>query len=376
MTRTLNQRYPLFDKRDFTLVIISIFAIILVISSCRKDPDLPDPNLPENGTTPYLLKIPNYVPPMPIPKDNPLTVEGVELGRHLFYEPLLSGNNQQSCASCHLQSSAFVDGNNRFSKGIDGFDGFRNSMPLLNLGWGERFFWDGKAASLEDLISIPIMAEFEMHENIRYAITELEEVDKYRRMFAAAFGDDDITEERIQRSVAQFLRTMIGFNMKLAPVNIGKLFRTPQEELGFQVFLDENKGDCFHCHTSTLLNTNYEFMNNGLNADPSTDPGHYSITGNPADMGKFRVPSLYNLKFTAPYMHDGRFNTLEEVLDFYDIGFHVSPTLDLGVAKHADSNGKPIPRTWTQQDKQNLLVFLRSLTDTTIMTNPAFSKPD
>lgn len=372
MTGQINKRFTWIDKR----LLILLLSVLTIFSSCQKDPefntqtsDTPD------GTTPYEISLPSFMPPMPVPPDNPLTVEGIELGRNLFYEPLLSKNNKQSCSSCHQQKDAFTDNGKRVSVGVDGFEGFRNTMPLMNLAWADRFFWDGKARTLEELISIPIMAEFEMHENIDLAIGELNDVPKYHELFADAFGDEEITEERIQKAVAQFLRSIVGYTLKLAPQNIGRKFRTNEEELGFQVFLDETKGDCFHCHISTVLNTNYQFMNNGLNENPIEDPGLYAHTGNPDDIGKFRVPSLYNLAYTAPYMHDGRFNTLEEVLDFYDHGFHTSPTLDVGVAKHADKDGNPVPRTWTEQEKQYLIKFLLSLQDTSIIHEERLSKP-
>lgn len=354
--------------------LVSIFTLFF-IASCSRDPNWKEVPQKPNGATPYSLKLPSYFPPMPVPTDNPLTVEGVALGRRLFYEPLLSGNNTQSCASCHQQSSSFAHGGVRFSKGIDGFEGFRNAMPLMNLAWSGRINWDGKFSALEEQVPVPIFLQFEMHENLDNAIRELRQHPDYPQYFKAAFGSDDVTVDRIAKSISQFMRTLVAGSPKIVQ-GIGDQLRTAQEKRGFLVFLDENKGDCFHCHEVNVFATNFRFVNNGLNADPTGDPGLYGQTGNPADIGKFKTPSLLNLKYTAPYMHDGRFSTLDEVIDFYDSGFHDYPSLDPNLKKHLDANGKPKPRNWTQQDKEDLKAFILSLEDTSFIRNPQFSKPD
>jgi cytochrome c peroxidase len=248
-------------------------------------------------------------------------------------------------------------------------------MPIFNLAYSKRLFWDGNARSLEELSIVPIEAEFEMHENLFSAVKELQEHDRYPLLFYRAFCDSTVTVENLSKALAQFLRSIVGTSLKIAPGSVGEQFRTNQEQSGYLVFLDEKKGDCFHCHVVNAFNTNFEFANNGLNENPSTDPGLFGHTADPADIGKFKIPSLINIGLTAPYMHDGRFNTLDEVLDFYDSGFHVSPTLDPNMRKHADRNGKPVPRTWTAQEKADLKVFLLSLKDTTLLSNPAYSSP-
>jgi len=333
-------------------------------------------NTPINNCgTPLELELPDFYPPLPETPDNQLTLEGVELGRNLFYDPILSGDNTQSCASCHQQNSSFVDKNKRFSVGQDGFEGFRNSMPLFNLAYAKRFFWDGNARSLEELAIVPIEAEFEMHENLFNAIKELQESDKYPALFYKAFCDSTINTENMAKAMAQFMRTILATTLKIAPGSIGQQARTPQENRGYLVFLDETKGDCFHCHVVNAFNTNFTFANNGLNEDPRTDAGLFNHTADVNDIGKFKIPSLINIAYTAPYMHDGRFATLDEVLDFYDTGFHQNATLDANMIKHLDGNGKVIPRAWTEQDKDDLKAFILSLQDTSFFSDPRFSDP-
>jgi cytochrome c peroxidase len=356
-------------------IINGIIAIIIAqLLSCTEDPSKSESPVKVNIATPFEIKLPSYFPPMPMVLSNPMTVEGINLGRRLFYDPILSGNNTQACANCHQQQSAFVDTNNRFSKGIDGFEGFRNAMPLFNLAWATRYNWDGQFNSLEAQIPNPIFLAFEMHEDLANAVKELQMDKEYQELFALAFGTNDINVDRISKSISQFMRTIISHNPKIVP-GIGEQIRTPQESRGFLVFLDETKGDCFHCHEVNVFASNFKFVNNGLNKNPLLDAGLYGQTGNLNDVGKFKTPSLLNLKYTAPYMHDGRFNSLEEVLDFYDKGFHDSPTLDPNLKKHLGADSKPKPRSWTNQDKTDLLAFLRALSDTTLLTNPAYSKP-
>ncbi len=358
------------DQRN-KLTSALLFGIFITITSCVKDPALGDPIL--SCGTQFEVKIPASTPPMPIPSDNPMTVEGIELGRHLFYEKMLSGDNTQACAGCHLQNKAFTD-ENKFSIGINGFVGNRVAMPIANLAWSEKFFWDGKANSLEELVLFPIESEVEMHENVFRAVQELRETDKYPGMFYQAFCDSTITVENMAKAMAQFMRSIISYNYRSIPT-LGKDLRNGAQQRGLEVFQDETKGDCFHCHTLTTFTTNFDFANNGLNADPSLSPGLAGQTGNPNDIGKFKIPSLLNLRHTAPYMHDGRFETLMDVINFYDTGFHVSPTLSLDLLKHT-KDGKPVPRAWSQQDKLDLFAFLITLEDTALINNPKWSDPN
>jgi cytochrome c peroxidase len=333
------------------------FISLIIFSACTKDTFVNKKIDQPMGPTPYALNLPGYFPEMPVPEDNPLTVEGVELGRRLFYDPILSGDNTQSCASCHQQASAFTDNGKRFSKGIDGFEGGRNTMPVLNLAWSSLFNWDGRFKSLEEQVPNPILLQFEMHQNLYEALDELRKHPDYPEYFEKAFGDKQITVDRLAKSISQFMRTIYGGSPKMLP-GLGQQLRTPAENRGFQVFIDETKGDCFHCHEVSIFTTNFKMINNGLVANTDSDPGLYAQTGNPEDKGKFKVPSLINLKYTAPYMHDGRFSSL-----------------DVNLKKHTDANQKPVPRSWTAQDKKDLIAFLLCLEDTTVLRKVAYSKP-
>jgi len=371
-----NLKSALFGYGNGKISLITAIASFILLSQCTTDPIISETSSSNNCGTPLELVLPDYYPPLPETPNNELTVEGVELGRNLFYEKMLSGNNTQACASCHQQSASFVDKEQRFSLGQEGEIGFRNSMPLFNLAYAKRFFWDGNARSLEELAIVPIEAEFEMHQNLFEALKELQETDKYPPLFYKAFCDSTITTENLAKAMAQFMRTMLATTLKIAPGSVGQSFRTPQENRGYMVFLDETKGDCFHCHVVNAFNTNFAFANNGLNEDPRLDPGLFAHTTDPNDIGKFKTPSLINLAYTAPYMHDGRFNNLDEVLNFYDTGFHASSTLDANMVKHLDGDGKNIPRAWTAQDKEDLKVFLFSLQDTSFFSDPRFSDPN
>lgn len=356
---------------------LGTIILLIMASGCQKDPgeaSAPDPG--KGKPHPFMLELPERFPPFPVNPDNPLTVEGVELGKRLFFDPILSGNNTQSCASCHQQNAAFVDAGKKFSSGISGALGIRNSMPLFNLAWADRFFWDGNAKTLEELMIKPIINEFEMNEDIIHAISELQAHSEYPEMFEKAFGSRRVSIDLLSKALAQYVKTILSENPKSDGTARGRIYRTAQEQRGLLVFLDENKGDCFHCHeVGNPFVTNFQMVNSGVSEDDRKDPGFYNVTGDIRDLGKFKVPSLLNLKYTAPYFHDGRFETLEQVLDFYDTGFHFHENLDPNLKKHMDFSQnppKPIPRQWTAQDKADLLAFLISLSDTTLIINPAY----
>ena len=349
---------------------ISFFVFVLIATGCKDD-------TPKEITpaTPFELILPPNFPPMKMPSYNPLTVEGIALGKKLFYDPLLSGNNKQACASCHQQNASFVDSAVRFSKGITGVLGGKNSMPLFNLGYANSFFWDGRAKTLEEQIFHPITSQNEMNQDLGILIEELKSNTDYQKMFSAAFGNDEITFDNTAKAIAQFMRTIIAYTPK--PLDTSKM--DASEKRGLLVFLDEKKGDCFHCHELGNFMTNFKFANNGLNLNTLNDPGLYAVTRNAEDLGKFKTPALINLKYTAPYMHDGRFKTLREVIDFYDSGFKFHPQtnyyLDINLKKHFDiSTNKPTPREWTEQDKQDIINFMNGLVDEYLNSNPLYNK--
>lgn len=304
-----------------------------------------------------------------IPNDNPLTEEGIALGKKLFFERRLSKNNTKSCASCHSPSQAFAD-ITTFSVGVDGQLGTRNSMPLFNLAWNfsDRFAWDGKELGLERQAFEPVRNPIELHGNWTEIANKLQQDAEYPTLFLQAFGTSTIDSTLVTKAIAQFERTLISGNSKFDQYLQGTATLTAQELNGLDIFLREDKGDCFHCHGSqnNPLWTDNDFHNNGLDAT-FTDLGLGAVTGDPNDNGKFRSPSLRNLAFTAPYMHDGRFATLEEVIDHYSEGIQISPTLD-PLIKNAAQGGVQL----SPSDKADLIAFLLTLTDNEFVNNPAF----
>lgn len=316
---------------------------------------------PDLVGTPYRFRIPQSFPLPDLPVDFPLTEERVALGARLFHETLLSRSNQQSCASCHQHGAALSDPR-QFSIGDQGTPGTRNSMPLFNLAWKSSFFWDGRSPSLRDQALVPIQSSIEMHETLDHVITELESHDTYPRLFYFAFGSPAITTERLGIAIEQFLLTQTSFDSRFDRAARGEEELGEQERRGFELFMteyDPRRGllgaDCFHCHGGAFF-TDHRFHNNGLLDED--DPGLALRTGQPGDRNKFITPSLRNIALTAPYMHDGRFGTLEEVVEHYDSGLHRSETLDPNLAKHpVDGLGL------SASDKAALVAFLKALTD-------------
>ncbi|HRR09297.1 MAG TPA: cytochrome c peroxidase [Rhodothermales bacterium] len=318
-------------------------------------------NQPSQAPTPLNLTLPPKFPELPPSPENPLTIQGVTLGRALFYDKSLSRDETISCASCHIPDFGFSDPN-ALSRGVGGLTGERQSMPLINLGWIDMLFWDGRAASLEEQALFPITSHFEMGNTFPEIISRLNASLEYPRLFRAAFSSPDITQTRILQALAQFQRTLVSGNSKYDQWLQGKTTLTSEEEHGYTLFFTE-KGDCFHCH-GTLLMTDNRFHNNGLDDVPA-DSGRYRITKDPADIGLFRSPTLRNIALTAPYMHDGRFNTLQEVINHYDHGLVRSPTLD-----PLFFNGRP--KGLSEVEKKALIAFLNTLSDPEFTQNPTF----
>ena len=329
--------------------------------------------------TPYTLDVPAHFPSMPIPSDNPMTAEGVELGRYLFYEKRLSGNNLMACASCHAANQSFSD-SARYSTGIDGIQGTRNAMALINLGWDAFFFWDGRAASLEAQILEPVPNPIEMHLAWSDALVKLKKDTYYRNQFFKAFGVTEFNEIHAAKAIAQFIRTMISGRSKYdvmykiennLPLDAWdqSVQITSEEWAGYDLFKSLNGADCFHCHNGPLMRVS-KFSNNGLD-EIFTDLGRGAITNNANDQGKFKVPTLRNIALTAPYMHDGRFKTLDEVIEHYSSGIHVTSTIDPKI-EFANQGGVHLDA----QEKQLLKAFLLTLTDIDFVNNPKFKDPN
>lgn len=313
------------------------------------------------SATPYRFTMSASFPQPNLPADNPLTREGVALGQRLFNEPLLSLNGAQSCASCHDARKAFAE-NRRVSTGAEGKPGTRNAMPLFNLAWKKEFFWDGRARSLREQVLQPIQNPIEMHESLTNVVAKLH-ASGYGEMFAQAFGSTSITADRVARALEQFLLTQVSHDSKFDQVSRGEAEFTEEEERGFQLFhteYDPRRGqfgaDCFHCHGGPLFQS-VDFANNGLDF-LFKDSGRSEFTKRRGDEGKFSVPSLRNVEVTAPYMHDGRFSSLEETIEHYSASVKRSATLDPNLAKHPDGG---VPLTTAQ--KRALIAFLKTLTD-------------
>jgi len=375
------------------IVIYAILSIGIVFTSCRKKEGCTDSEAlnfdskakRDNGTcqydiynpTAYNLEIPytlgKYLPAPLIPEDNPMTEEGVALGRKLFYENLLSGNNTQNCASCHLQEHAFADPA-PFSTGIDGLQGARSAMPIWNMAWnsGDKFFWDGRVEAIEGQALKPVVDVVEMHAVWPNVVDKLQAHSEYPDLFKKAFGTDIIDSNLVVKAIAQFERTLMSGNSKFDKYLNGQAQLTPSELNGYNIFMDEAGGDCFHCHGEAVnpLWTDNDFHNNGLDATHS-DLGLGAVTGNANDNGKFKTPSLRNLIYTAPYMHDSRFNTLDEVINFYSIGLQYSSTID-PLMKNVSAGGVQL----NPQDRLDLKAFLLTLTDESFINNPNYSNPN
>lgn len=323
-----------------------------------------DSTAPRGGPTPVTIEVPGF-PPLPNPAGNPLTEEGIALGRTLFFDPILSGDGTQSCATCHEPAFAFTDRGRRFSAGIDGSVGTRNAPGVSNAAWMEGMFWDGRAASLEDQAREPVPNPIEMKLPWPEAVERLERHAEYPGLFRAAFGDVPITETLAVRAIAQFERTLISADAKYDRVRRGEASFTEAEDRGFRLFFGE-EGDCFHCHGHPFF-TDHLFHNTGLDS-VFTDVGLERTTGNPFDRGKFKTPTLRNVAVTAPYMHDGRFATLEESVRHYDRGGFYSPTVD------------PLMRIGqglglSERDVDDLVAFLHTLTDSAFLADPRIADP-
>jgi len=319
--------------------------------------------------TPYRFEMSGTFPIPDLPQDNPLIEERVALGRKLFNETALSKDGTRSCASCHQAQIAFSD-SVRFSRGVEGRTGTRNAIPLFNLAWKNSFFWDGRAPSLRAQAMIPIQEHVEMDETLTNVIAKLSPQTEYQKLFQAAFDPPEITAEKIGLALEQFTLTLTSFDSKFDRVLKGGESFTKDEQRGFELFsteYDPRRGqfgaDCFHCHGGMLFQSQ-TFANNGLDKD-SSDLGRFNFTQRAADKGKFSVPSLRNVALTAPYMHDGRFATLEEVVEHYSTGMKRSATLDPNLAKHPDG-GVPL----SDEDKHALVAFLKTLTSDAYSSRP------
>jgi cytochrome c peroxidase len=293
---------------------------------------------------------------------NPLTAEKIELGRALFYDPILSRNNTISCNSCHSQFTAFAHVDHALSHGIDNKTGTRNAPALMNLAWQKVFMWDGAINHLDMQALAPISNALEMDSKIDGLAIKLQQAKIYPSLFYKAFRDSIITAEHTLKAISQFMLTLVSSNSKYDSVMRKQTQFTDQENNGYKLF----KQNCSTCHTEPLF-TNLDFENNGLPVDTTlNDYGRMKRTQNPNDSLKFKVPTLRNIEFSYPYMHDGRFKRLNDVLKHYTSGVQSSKTLSKNLQK---------PIVLTSNEKVDLIAFLLTLTDKFFLFNPTYSFP-
>ncbi len=359
-------------------LLISFLLIVGITFSCSDDPivDPPEEEILQD-TTSYEL-VYGALPSPDLPEDNALTVEGVKLGRMLFYEKMLSKDDSQSCASCHRQEHAFSD-TTRFSIGVEGLPGKRQAMSVFNMAWNSNeFFWDGRAHLLRDQAILPIQDELEMNETLENVIAKLTNSKMYRDQFSRAFGRDEINVDNMAKALEQFMISIVSYDSKYDQWKAGLVELTESEERGrllyeteFNPFFPQFSGaDCAHCHGGANFE-NDQYMNNGLDTDENfIDLGREKATMDPLDRAKFKVPSLRNIELTPPYMHDGRFSTLEEVVNHYNEGIHPSSTVDPAILNTAATG-----LFLSDDDKADLINFLKTLTDQRLITDENYSDP-
>jgi cytochrome c peroxidase len=355
--------------RRIALLVISFGLAGYLACSGSDGPTTVDGTSGWPAPDPLVIDAPRF-PVMSVPPDNPTTVQGVALGRQLFYDPILSADSTQACASCHQIERAFSD-TLRFSVGIDGRPGGRTAPALTNAGWLTSAFWDGRAATLEDQAFEPVVNPDEMHEDWDDVVAKLQATPRYPELFGRAFGSDIITRELVVKAIGQFERTFVSNQTKYDrwletrdPVAAGF---TAAQDRGRLLFNTE-AGDCFHCHPPNALLTDNAFHNTGLDS-PFVDRGVGEITLDPNDFGKFKTPSLRNVALSPPYMHDGRFQTLEEVVNHYNSGGFSTPTIDPLLRKRGVGLGL------TPGQVSDIVAFLQTMTDTAFVNNAALSNP-
>ncbi|HET6350201.1 MAG TPA: cytochrome c peroxidase [Candidatus Krumholzibacteria bacterium] len=360
-------------------------CVALAFAACSKNSSdsvtPPDQKSDCPPPTPVTIQVPPGFPQMPQPKDNPLTREGIELGRLLFYDPVLSGDSTLACGGCHIRDRAFSD-SRPVSKGIRGISGTRHAPTIVNPAWTGDTFWDGRAHGLEDQATQPVPNEIEMDIPWTEAVAKLKADPGYPSRFCAAFGDSNITKDRVVKAIAQFERTFVSFDSKYDRWKRGEATFDHADSVGYFIFQTEI-GDCFHCHPEPLFSDACAtcgvqiFHNTGLDSIP-IDRGRFDVTGNPADMGKFKAPTLRNCAERFTFMHDSRFTDLHQVIDHYNLGFHDGDLVDpLIRARIPDPNAPPGKRRRLMREGEidTLIIFLNTLTDPSFLTNPDLSNP-
>ena len=347
--------------KGICVVLIGFLAIIA--SSCKPEETHYQP-------TPYELAQPSYFPSKNnIPADNPMTEEGVTLGRKLFYDPRLSGRDGtdgiRSCSSCHHQEKSFEFG---------APTGTHHAMlPLINLAWNRTGLgWNGGVATLEDMVLAAVTSPVEINADTNQVVKYLQNTDDYPELFYKAFGSRDISFVNVERAIAQFVRSLVSADSKFDRYLLGEEELTEEEMAGYELFCTEDGADCFHCHGGgglALMTTNL-FYNNGLDDEFNDPEDRSAVTGSHWDRGAYKAPTLRNIAVSAPYMHDGRFTTLDEVIDFYSESVKDSENIN-PLMHHVMDGGVQL----TDLEKAQLKAFLNTLTDENFLSNPNFTKP-
>lgn len=383
------------------IIITTILIVVLSVISCNKVDDEPKDesvlNLPETPFDYKSLNLPGHFTtnsggPLPTsvngtdntPATNPITNDGATLGRVLFYDRKLSANGTIACASCHKQDKGFSD-DAVLSAGFNGGKTGRHSMTLINARFYQRgrFFWDERAATLEEQVLMPFQDPVEMGMTLEQVVSKVKEQPYYPALFEKAFGSTEITSDKISKALAQFVRSIVSFSSKYDQgramvASPGANFPnfTTEENTGKNIFfqtIPNGGGACFGCHTTeAFISANPGPQNNGLDVTSTTDLGAGGVFNNPIFVGRFKTTSLRNIELTAPYMHDGRFATLEEVVEHYNSGIKAHPTLSPALK---DASGNPVQLNLTSSEKAALVAFLKTLTDNTVSTEMKWSNP-
>ncbi len=361
----------------YTFLGLIIFILVSGTLGCRDKEDNMDEDLLDiiYNPIPYDLTLPSYFPKIENPADNPLTKDGVILGQHLFYDPILSADSTMSCSSCHFPEKSFTDGK-AVSIGIDNIAGTKSSMSIINLAFTySGFFWDGRSATLEEQALLPVEDPIELHNDWIDLEKKLQSHPTYPEKFRKAFGikgKKEISKELVANAISQFERIIVTYNSKYDRVKRGEDIYDDLEFLGDAIFFDDDPdqpdGECNHCHNDPMM-TSDDFFNNGFQTDDGNlqfpDNGRGLITNNKADNGKFKAPTLRNIMLTAPYMHDGSLATIDDVLEHYNSGGHPSVNKDPLIYNH----------NFTKRQLDGLKAFMNSLTDTSYMSNSYIINP-
>lgn len=341
------------NKLKITSKLLVVLAASSLVLSCRKATVEPYKKWGFNSPDYFPAPVYNF-------ENNKQDFKKFTLGRVLFYDPLLSSDGKVSCASCHANSHAFAGHNTALSPGVNNLVGTRNSPSIVNLAWSPSFMWDGGINHLEVMPIAPLTNPVEMNESLAHIITKLQSSDRYKKLFKETYGTEVVTDQRILKSLAQFMIMIVSNNSKYDQMKRGEVSFTSTEQQGYNLFQQK----CSQCHTEPLF-TDYSFRNNGLDLTFS-DQGRALITQQSSDLGKFKVPTLRNVLMTYPYMHDGRFYTINQVLEHYNSGVKHTNTLDPLL-----DNGIPL----TSSEKTQIIAFLNTLNDKNLLTDYWLSEP-